>query len=107
ALPISTRWRQSASGSQCLPIVSWAFRVTGLSPRRTMARANISGVNSGLSDRSISLSVVAFNRFQSERDFLEVIFFFIPCSFSGRDDANGVVRLRMNNKQYKATFFAV
>jgi hypothetical protein len=62
-----------------------------------MARANISGVIAGLSDKSISSSFIAFNRAQSVRDFLEVADFFIMCCLSDGDDSNYFVGFSMSN----------
>src|SRR6266511_2079762 len=60
--------------------------VNGLNPCLTTARANISGVSSGLSERSMSLSAIVFRRFQAVRDFFEAPFLSIFRSPSGVDD---------------------
>jgi uncharacterized protein len=49
----------------------------GCNPFRTIARANISGVTSGQSERSISASVIASSRAQSVPDGLDVSLLFI------------------------------
>src|SRR5271157_6532171 len=69
-------------------MVNCFFRATGFRPRRTTARANISGVNSGVSENSMLSSGSASTRFQSVRDFLEVACLFIFRCLSNRDDAN-------------------
>src|SRR5271157_1285733 len=66
-------------------MVSCAFLGTGFRPRRTTARANISGVNSGVSEKSIWLSCSASTRFQSVRDFKVADFFMLRCLPDGDD----------------------
>lgn len=89
--PVRNHSRMSAS----IRNVTCSLCVTGLSPRRTTARANISGVISGLSERSISWSSRASASSQSVCDGLEVDCLLITCRFSCR------------NKTYRSIFFGM
>jgi len=83
-------------------IVSCLFRDMGFRPRLTMARANISGASSGVSEKSILRSWSASTRFQSVRDFLEVAGFFIPRCLSNRNDSDDFMGLGMRNDNHAA-----
>jgi hypothetical protein len=54
----------------------------------TTALANISGVSSGISDKSISSFFIVSRRSQSVCDFLEIVDLFIFCRFSSRYDTD-------------------
>jgi len=71
--------------------------VMGFRPRRTTPLANISGVTSGISDKSISASVMASRRLKSVPDFFKVAFFFILSCLSGRDDPEDVVFISVSH----------
>lgn len=72
--------------------------VRGLRPRRTIDLANISGVISGTSDRSISPSFILSRRAKSVRDLVEVGFFFIFGCLSGGDDTDNGFRFGMDDQ---------
>lgn len=82
--------------------VSCRLRGGAFNPRRTMARANISGVSSGFSDRSMSSSRSASKRFQSVIDCLEECFLLTACRFSRRDDSDPLAGLCMHNRDHPA-----
>jgi len=79
--------------SSSIRSVNCRFRGGGFSPRRTTALANISGVSSGLSDKSISSSRMASRRFQSVIDTLEEDFLLTACRFSCGNESNLPVSL--------------
>lgn len=72
----------------------------GFNPLRTMARANISGVTSGFSEKSMSVSLSASARVQSvfERFVVERLLTF--ACFSYRDDADRFGGLCVDNRDY-------
>src|ERR1051325_7158363 len=70
--------------------------------RRKTARANISGVASGLSERSISSSFMASMRFQSVCDFFEVLLFLIFHCLSKGYDSNNFICFGMDNRNDSA-----
>src|SRR2546422_4849492 len=77
--------------------VNCFLRMTGLRPRRTTPRANISGVASGRSEKSISSSFMELIRFQSVSDFLIVDFFFTLRRLSERYYSANFVHFGMGN----------
>lgn len=77
--------------------VTCSLGATGTSPRRTTAFANISGVISGLSDKSMSSSRSASRRFKSVLDNFEVVLLLTFGRFSYRDYSNDVCRLSMRD----------
>src|SRR5258706_41153 len=82
--------------------VSCFFRAIGFRPRRTTARANISGVIIGMSEKSISSSFIACSRFQSVSDFFEVDDFLILMSLPSRNNSDRFVGFGVRKGHYYA-----
>ncbi len=84
-------------------IVSCTFGSLGFKPRRTTALANSSGVSSGLSERSISRSLIARTRFQSVSDLIDVDVLFIRGRLSHGNDTDGVCIFCMHDDHNDAS----
>ncbi len=94
--------RNHSRTSSSIRRVSCRLRGGAFNPWRTTARANISGVSSGFSERSISSSRRASKRFQSVIDRFEECFSFTACRFSRGNDPNRLVGLGMHHREHPA-----
>lgn len=94
--------RNHSRTSSSIRNVSCRFRRGAFNPRRTTARANISGVSSGFSERSMSSSRSASRRCQSVIDRFEKCFLLTACRLSRGYDSNPLIGLGMRHRDQPA-----